>query len=238
MKAVCTGLWNKVANANMLQLYQPGSLTAAPNASLSSPLTLRLLSAASHPVFLIWEKSLRFDRLVRYLLLNLSSEHWVLLGSILNLGEVAEIRSVTRFPAEDHVGGNSKIPTIIHYDKHGGLRAVGAEAKREGIEADAEDEEWTKAEWQVLYILPKDCAHFFTPVLWSFRFKLHLCPQSSSAALIASHAIPPLPKGKTVIDVFADFLRYPNGADMWQNLETRTDFVLTHPNSWEGTQQS
>ncbi|PPQ88033.1 hypothetical protein CVT25_000856, partial [Psilocybe cyanescens] len=135
------------------------------------------------------------------------------------------------FPAEDHVGGNSKIPTIIHYDKHGEVRAVGAEAKREGIEADAEDKEWTKAEWQVLFVLPKDCAY-------------------PSSALIASHAIPPLPKGKTVIEVFARFLRYLhqcartyieetlNGADMWKNLDSRTDFVLTHPNGWEGTQRS
>ncbi|PPQ89040.1 hypothetical protein CVT25_006718 [Psilocybe cyanescens] len=177
-------------------------------------------------------------RLVGHLLLNLSSELWVLLCSILNLGEVAKIRSVTRsihkalkrrFHAQHCAGGGSKIPTVIYYDKHGEVRAVGAKARQKGIEADAEDKEWTKAEW----------------------FKLHLHPQSSSAALIASHAIPPLPKGKTVIDVFADFLRYlhqcartyieethPNGTDMWQNLETCTDFVLTHPNSWEGTQQS
>ncbi|PPQ92019.1 hypothetical protein CVT25_004849, partial [Psilocybe cyanescens] len=122
----------------------------------------------------------------------------------------------------------------IYYDKHGEVRAVGADAKREGIEADAEDKEWTKAEWQGKTV-----------------HKLHLRPQSPSSALIVSHAIPPLPEGKTVIDVFADFLRYlhqcawkyieethPNGADMWKNLETRTDFVLTHPNGWEGTQQS
>ncbi|PPQ94461.1 hypothetical protein CVT25_000853, partial [Psilocybe cyanescens] len=164
--------------------------------------------------------------------------------SILDPGEVAEI-------TRDRVGGDSKIPTIIYCDKHGEVRAVGAEAKREGIEADAEDKEWTKAEWQVLFVLPKDCAHFFTLVLWSFRFKLHLRPRSSSAALIASHTIPPLPEGKTVIDVFAEFLRYlhqcartyieetyPNRADMCKNLENRTDFVLTHPNGWEGTQQS
>ncbi|KAH9485830.1 Heat shock 70 kDa protein 12A [Psilocybe cubensis] len=151
--------------------------------------------------------------------------------SILDPGEVPEIRGVTRFPAQEHVGGDSKIPTIIYYDKQGDVRAVGAEAVREGIEADAEDEGWTKAEW----------------------FKLHLRPQttSSGSSLLTGHPIPPLPEGKTIIDVFGDFMRYlhqcartyiedtyPNGAEMWKNLEGRTDFVLTHPNGWEGTQQS
>ncbi|PPQ92722.1 LOW QUALITY PROTEIN: hypothetical protein CVT25_013908 [Psilocybe cyanescens] len=158
--------------------------------------------------------------------------------SILDPGEVAEITGVTRFPAHDHVGGDSKIPTIIYYDKRGEVRAVGAEAKREGIEADAEDKEWTKAEWQVLFVLAKDCAQ-----LYPWAFKLHLGPQSPSSALIASHPIPPLPEVKTAIDLHQcaqTYIEetYPNGADIWKNLESRTDFVLTHPNGWEGTHQS
>ena len=51
-----------------------------------------------------------------------------------------------RFPAHDH-GGASKIPTIIYYDLGGNVRAVGAEAMREGIYEIAEDENWVKAEW-------------------------------------------------------------------------------------------
>lgn len=35
-----------------------------------------------------------------------------------------------RFPCQDQVGGDSKIPTIIYYDKDGNVRAVGAEATR------------------------------------------------------------------------------------------------------------
>jgi hypothetical protein len=46
------------------------------------------------------------------------------------------------------VGADSKIPTIIYYDQDGNVRAVGAEAVREGIEDDAEYGQWTKAEWQ------------------------------------------------------------------------------------------
>ena len=52
------------------------------------------------------------------------------------------------YPAQEHVGGDSKIPTVIYYDQDGNVCAVGAEAVREGVEIDAEDSQWTKAEWQ------------------------------------------------------------------------------------------
>jgi len=54
---------------------------------------------------------------------------------------------VTRFPAQEQSGGDSKIPSILYYDRRGMLKAVGAEAVREGIELTAEDEGWTKVEW-------------------------------------------------------------------------------------------
>ena len=53
------------------------------------------------------------------------------------------------------------------------------------------------------------------------------------------------------MEVFADFLRYllecassyiqdthANGPDLWNSVEGQIDFVLSHPNGWEGTQQS
>ena len=53
------------------------------------------------------------------------------------------------------------------------------------------------------------------------------------------------------MEVFADFLRYllecassyiqdthANGADLWNSVQDQIDFVLSHPNGWEGTQQS
>ncbi|KAF8161586.1 hypothetical protein B0H34DRAFT_673485 [Crassisporium funariophilum] len=146
--------------------------------------------------------------------------------SILDPGEIPEIRGVTRFPAQEQVGGDSKIPTILYYDKEGKPCAIGAEAAREGIEDEAEDAGWTKAEWQ-----------------------LHLRPKAKSSAHV-THRIPPLPPGKSAIDIFADFLRYlhrcartyieethANGVQLWHGLEARTEFVLTHPNGWEGAQQ-
>jgi stage V sporulation protein SpoVS len=56
----------------------------------------------------------------------------------------------SRFPANEQISGSSKIPTVIYYDKEGNVRAVGAEAVREGIHEIASDEGWVKAEWCVV----------------------------------------------------------------------------------------
>lgn len=81
------------------------------------------------------------------------------------------------------------------------------------------------------------------------RFKLHLRPRTTSSAHVTED-IPPLPKGKTAVGVFADFLRYMyscartyftesnyNGEERWIKLESNAEFVLSHPNGWEGAQQ-
>lgn len=147
--------------------------------------------------------------------------------SILDPGQVPEIKGVTRFPSQERVGGDSKIPTIMYYDQDGQVRAVGAEAMREGLLETAEDENWTKAEW----------------------FKLHLRPNTTSSSSV-TEKIPPLPRDKYVIDLFADFMRYlyncaktfiqethASGADLWASVEDHIEYVLTHPNGWEGAQQ-
>jgi hypothetical protein len=59
-----------------------------------------------------------------------------------------------------------------------------------------------------------------------------------------------LPKGKTIIDVFADFMDYlfdstkilfkesePNGELRWNSISGSIELVLTHPNGWGGPQQ-
>ena len=61
----------------------------------------------------------------------------------------------------------------------------------------------------------------------------------------------PLPHGKTAVDVFGDFLSYlfrctrsfiidthANGHSLWRAVEHDIQFVLSHPNGWEGAQQS
>jgi hypothetical protein len=82
------------------------------------------------------------------------------------------------------------------------------------------------------------------------RFKLHLRPTAQSSTHV-THQIPPLPQGKSAVDVLADFLRYlhscartyiqethVNGVELWRTFKDHTEFVLTHPNGWEGAQQS
>jgi len=60
-----------------------------------------------------------------------------------------------------------------------------------------------------------------------------------------------LPQGKTIIDVFADFMRYlfdstkalfkttaPSGELIWNSLSNNIELVLTHPNGWGSPQQT
>lgn len=64
------------------------------------------------------------------------------------------------------------------------------------------------------------------------------------------HMAAELPEGKTIVDLFADFIRYlfdstiahikevePTGELLWQNFGPTVELVLTHPNGWEGQQQ-
>ena len=60
-----------------------------------------------------------------------------------------------------------------------------------------------------------------------------------------------LPEGKTIVDVFADFMRYlfhstrklfkdleSNGELRWNSISNSIELVLTHPNGWGGPQQA
>ncbi|OJA08932.1 hypothetical protein AZE42_05319 [Rhizopogon vesiculosus] len=144
---------------------------------------------------------------------------------ILDPGEVPVIRGVSRYPAQEQVGGDSKIPSIIYYDLQGDVRAVGAEALQERIIDQAEDEGWMKLEW----------------------WKLHLRAEHLASSHIREDDIPPLPRGKSAVQVLADFMRYlfqcartyiqESHLNLWRSVENSIEFVLTHPNGWEGPQQ-
>jgi hypothetical protein len=60
-----------------------------------------------------------------------------------------------------------------------------------------------------------------------------------------------LPRGKTIIDVYADFMNYlfestkalyktsePNGELRWESVSENVELILTHPNGWGGPQQT
>ncbi|KAI6018535.1 hypothetical protein PISMIDRAFT_96750 [Pisolithus microcarpus 441] len=147
--------------------------------------------------------------------------------SILNPGEIPKIFPVTRFPHQGHVGGNCKIPTVIYYDKQGKVCATRID-DLEDFEPD-KVENWTKVQW----------------------FKMHLWPKSSATS-DAADQITPLPPNKTVIDIFVNFMEdlydctrkyiqatFPNQPDFLvsMNRNNAINFILAHPNGWEGLQQ-
>ena len=79
---------------------------------------------------------------------------------------------------------------------------------------------------------------------------MYLRPKATDAAQ-ELNKIPPLPLGKTALEIVADFLRYifactktyieqshSNGAAILESVEGQTHFVLTHPNGYEGFQQA
>lgn len=68
---------------------------------------------------------------------------------------------------------------------------------------------------------------------------------------VTDQDIPALPQNKTAVQVLADFMHYlyqcarkyieeshSNGADMLRSVEHTIEFVLSHPNGWEGPQQT
>ncbi|KAK0448954.1 uncharacterized protein EV420DRAFT_1566356 [Desarmillaria tabescens] len=156
--------------------------------------------------------------------------------TVLDPGTIPEIKGVTRFPSQEHVGSDAKIPTVMYYDCEGTVKAIGAEALKENIIEAAEDEGWTKYS----------------------EFKLHLRPVIKTEGGIKSefdvemhNNIAPFPLGKDLIAVFADFFKYlfqcaktfimeshQSAETFWNSVEGHIEFILTHPNGWEGEQQS
>ncbi|KDR67670.1 hypothetical protein GALMADRAFT_1071822 [Galerina marginata CBS 339.88] len=147
--------------------------------------------------------------------------------SILDPGTAPKIQPVTRYNLYDdghqRTTSISKVPTVIYYDELGNARALGAETTEESVVSKG----WMKVEW----------------------FKLYLRPTSAPGADVTPN-LPPLPPNKTIVEVYVDFLRYmqrcardyithAHGLELWSSVENgRIDYVLSHPNGWEGKQQS
>lgn len=139
------------------------------------------------------------------------------------------IQPVTRYPSLEGTGSNAKIPTVICYDQNGKMRAAGSEAMSENITDKIAEEGWIRCE----------------------KFKLHLRPPARDARSDnINQAISPLPLGKDVLTLFADFYAYlfecaktfiqqthPSGVTFWLSIEDSIEFILSHPNGWEGKQQ-
>ncbi|RXW25688.1 hypothetical protein EST38_g141 [Candolleomyces aberdarensis] len=153
--------------------------------------------------------------------------------SILDPGYVPEIRPVTRWhfiASLARVIIYTDFLRVIYYDQTGSPCAIGAETLAEGIEADAEEYGWTKAHW----------------------FKLHLRPKPrESLVVLEKDPVPPLPAGKTVTEVLADYIEYlhccakqyieethHDGVKLWDSFKDDIIYVMTHPNGWGGPQQA
>lgn len=83
----------------------------------------------------------------------------------------------------------------------------------------------------------------------SSRWKLHLRPKRLQSSHVSDSDLPPLPLNKTAVEVLSDFMRYlfhcaqiyiidTHSETLWDSVASNIDFVLTHPNGWEGAQQS
>ncbi|KAF6759561.1 hypothetical protein DFP72DRAFT_885432 [Ephemerocybe angulata] len=156
---------------------------------------------------------------------------------VLEPGLVPEGKDVTSFPAQELISESSMIPTVLYYGTEGHVNAVGAEVLQEGIFEQAEQEGWVKAEWRITH--------------GNNRFMLHICPKGRENTTITQN-IPPLPPGKTVVQVLADYIFYlyncvkshiknthPNRANLWASFESHeTEIVLSHPNTWDEWQQA
>jgi hypothetical protein len=83
------------------------------------------------------------------------------------------------------------------------------------------------------------------------RWKLHLRPKNMASNHVSDQDIPPLPPNMTALQILSDFMGYlfqctktyiqethASGRDMWTSFENNIDFVLSHPNGWEGPQQT
>ncbi|TFK50898.1 hypothetical protein OE88DRAFT_1808443 [Heliocybe sulcata] len=148
--------------------------------------------------------------------------------TILDPGEVPQIRTVTKFPGQNTSGADSKVPSVLYYDANGALQAIGQEAENLREDGETDENEWIRVEW----------------------FKLHLRPKNLYASDITDECIPPLPVNIAITDILADYLSFlfecakeyirtshAAGDALLRSLEGSNDFVLGHPNGWGGLEE-
>jgi len=140
--------------------------------------------------------------------------------AILEPDRVPEIKSVVKF-LDTNKTGSFKAPSILFYNRDGSFRGV----------KDTLDDDETEDLYEVRW--------------WK------LIPSHGDLPEFAKNRMTPdLPKGKTLQDIYADFIRYlfdsaktyiqdyePMGDVLWESLEPNIDLILSHPNGWEGSKQ-
>ncbi|KAM6499518.1 hypothetical protein JOM56_005026 [Amanita muscaria] len=145
--------------------------------------------------------------------------------ALLNPGVVPQLLNPTHDSVQPR--GDSKVPSVVCYSQDGTVVAAGAETDPKTNDALAEMDDIIRVEWFKLHLRPPHLApgqEFEFPKLHSF------------------------PKNKTPVQVFGDFLRYlfkstkkyiwDSEPWSWKSVKRNIYFVLSHPNRWEGKQQS
>ena len=136
------------------------------------------------------------------------------------------VKRVSEWPGQRAQRYESKVPTIVWYDRNGRPQSFCAEARQPAILARAEREGWQLAE----------------------QFKLHVHPPSMASHHVTN--IIPLPPLVTVDQIYADILGYilrhtqvyfedkefelEGGTQIWRKLQNqnRIHFVICHPSGW------
>ncbi|KIL64018.1 hypothetical protein M378DRAFT_642370 [Amanita muscaria Koide BX008] len=178
--------------------------------------------------------------------------------ALLEPGKVPRIQPVTRFPGQTQEKGYSKVPSVVCYDQDRHVIAVGPDTDPEVNPIFSELDDVRRAEWFKLRLRPPHLAadqRSQLEKIWS--------PGAAEDKDVNALKHEPLDKEKilrpvtndfkTVVQVFSDFLKYlftsaeeyieetERNIDptfTWASIEKNTYFVLTHPNGWEGKQQS
>ncbi|KAG9120288.1 hypothetical protein FRC07_004280 [Ceratobasidium sp. 392] len=137
------------------------------------------------------------------------------------------IHRVSKWPGQDARRGESKIPTLVYYDRDSKAVSFGAEAAKTEVLVEAEEQGWRLAR----------------------HFKLHLHPESMKQK--HSLKIQPLPGGISLDKIYTDFMTYlmqhtqaffeshvTNGPKVWKDLRDDMTIVLAHPNGWTIKEQN
>ncbi|KIL54244.1 hypothetical protein M378DRAFT_92924, partial [Amanita muscaria Koide BX008] len=147
--------------------------------------------------------------------------------ALLDPGIVPQVQPVTQFVGQSEPRGDSKVPSIVCYRQDGTVVAAGAGTDPEMNPELAEMDDVIRVEWFKLHLRPP-----------------HLAPSQE----FELQKLRSFPKNKTPVQVFGDFLGYlfqstkkyiiESETWSWNSVEKNTYFVLSHPNGWEGKQQS
>ncbi|KAB5593094.1 Heat shock protein HSP70 [Ceratobasidium theobromae] len=142
-------------------------------------------------------------------------------------GQLPRIYRVTKWPGQESLGEQGKIPTVVWYDTDKKAVAFGAEALAPHTEEQAEDHGWTLAK----------------------HFKLHLHPDDMKAK--HNLKLDNLPPGVSLRQIYADFLGYlhkhtrayfedrmVDGALIWEQCKPTMEIIIAHPNGWGVREQT